>query len=163
LQQRYIVDGLLAFWVLSAVFAVVGTAVRGLIRPISWATLAIATLFMAPGKITETVNAVREGEMRLALPELPPPPSSASKAISPTAASTDPVPLDPNATPTSTITTPPPDLANKGWADVNDAVLPALQTDASTPSNNNGSAPTDANGSTASRSIDPVPPVSGLW
>jgi hypothetical protein len=60
------VDGLLSFWVLSAVFAVVGAALKGLIRPLSWATLAIATLFIAPGKVAETVNAVRAGEVKLA-------------------------------------------------------------------------------------------------
>ena len=112
-------DGLLSFWVLSAVFAVVGAALKGLIRPLSLATLAIATLFIAPGKMAETFNAVRTGDVRLALPSLPPPPPAVPTTANSTPPnSATPVPLDPSAAPSTRITTPPPAVttsADKGW------------------------------------------------
>jgi hypothetical protein len=167
------VDGLLSFWVLSTIFAIVGTALKGLIRPISWATLAIATLFIAPGKMTETVNAVRSGEVKLAIPSLPPPPPVTSTAANP-GTSTDPVPLDPNAaTSPSTITTPPaspiaPDnLAEKGWSVVDLTAQDALPTTGNTASATTDPATTDS-AATASRpapspTTNNNPPVSGLW
>jgi hypothetical protein len=167
------VDGLLSFWVLSAVFAVVGAALKGLIRPLSWATLAIATLFIAPGKVAETVNAVRAGEVKLALPSLPPPPSVPPATSSPSTNGNAPVQLDPNAAPTTTITTPPPAVspANKGWTAIDKVargVLPAA------------SGTTRPPGSDSNISSDPYPelnptpipapdnspsrpPVSALW
>jgi hypothetical protein len=156
------VDGLLGFWVLSAVFAMVGTAIRGLIRPISWTTLAIATLLMAPGKITETVNAVRDREVKLALPNLPPPPLP-----SPSATSTDAVPLIPGETPTDRARSL--ELAEKTRPWVDDIGAPVLQpvnkstrpvtdsTDStdSTTADSRGESNSDAN-----KSLDPVP---ALW
>jgi hypothetical protein len=150
------VDGLLGFWVLSTVFAVVGTALKGLIRPLSWATLAIATLLIAPNKMAETVNAIRTGEVKLALPSLPPPPPATS---SPSTSSSTPVPLDPKAAPPSTITTPPPAPANTGWTAVNpiaqDALSPVSE---STRSSSPNPTPIPAPENSSSR-----PPVSALW
>jgi hypothetical protein len=140
------VDGLLSFWVLSAVFAVVGAALKGLIRPLSWATLAIATLFIAPGKVAETVNAVRAGEVKLALPSLPPPPSVPPAANSPSTNSNAPVQLNPNAAPTTTITTPPP--ANTGWTAVDPIARRALPSASQT---------TRPPGSDSNISSDPYP------
>jgi hypothetical protein len=173
------VDGLLSFWLLSTVFAIVGTALRGLIRPISWGTLAIATLLIAPGKLTETVNAVRSGEVRLSLP---PPPPAVPTAANPTnnpvnnnpvnnnpVNSAAPVPLNPNATPSpSTITNTPsvPDsLAEKGWTVVDltaeDALPTTGQTTPSTTANN--PAPTSTTGGATRNTPTSNPPVSGLW
>lgn len=177
-------DGLLSFWLLSTVFAIVGTALRGLIRPISWGTLAIATLLVAPGKLTETVNAVRSGEVRLSLP---PPPPAVPTAANPTNSSVSnnpvnnnpvnnnpvnsaaPVPLNPNATPApSTITNTPSvtdSLAEKGWTVVDltaqDALPTAGQPTPSTTATN--PAPTSTTGSTARNTPTSNPPVSGLW
>jgi hypothetical protein len=162
------VDGLLSFWVLSTVFAIVGTALRGLIRPISWGTLAIATLLIAPGKLTETVNAVRSGEVRLSLP---PPPPAVPTAANPTnnpVNNAEPVPLNSNAAPSpSTITTPPSvtdSLAEKGWTVVDltaqDALPTTGQPSPSTTATN--PAPTST-GSTAGTTPTSNPPVSGLW
>jgi hypothetical protein len=159
------VDGLLAFWVLSAIFAVIGTAIKGLIRPISWTTLGIATLLMAPGRISETVNAVRDGEVRLSLPSLPPPPTNAptasptlSPTLSPAPAATDPVQLDPNAAPASPASPLAP-IADKGWNRAGDAGLGVLPPGDQTAS----ASPSPAAADTASRPADPAPPVTGLW
>ena len=167
-------DGLLSFWVLSAVFAVVGAALKGLIRPLSWATLAIATLFIAPGKVAETVNAVRAGEVKLALPSLPPPPPVPPVTNSPPTNNTAPAPLDPNAAPpTTTIRTPPPAIspANTGWKAVNPvarSVLPptneATRPPISDPNINPDPYPdSNLNPIPAPENSPSRPPVSALW
>ncbi len=162
-------DGLLSFWVLSAVFAVVGAALKGLIRPLSWATLAIATLFIAPGKVAETVNAVRAGEVKLALPSLPPPPPVPPVTTAPTN-STAPVPLDPNAAPpTTTITTRPPAVspANIGWeaAIARRVSPPANETIRPNPDPNTNRAPYPDSNPTPIPPPENSPsrPVSALW
>lgn len=167
-------DGLLSFWVLSTVFAVVGTALKGLIRTLSWATLAIATLFIAPGKVAETVNAVRTGEVDLALPSLPPPPPPVPTATnSPSTPNNDPVPLDPNAapptttTPTTTIRTPPPNvpIANTGWTAVDQIAREALPpiTDPTRPSNPSPSPNPTPDVIPAPESPPSRSPIPALW
>jgi len=56
------VSGLLGFLVASTIFALIGTVVRGLLRPLSWALLALAAglfisnrMFGIPGSPTEEV------------------------------------------------------------------------------------------------------------
>lgn len=156
-------DGLLSFWVLSAVFAVVGAALKGLIRPLSWATLAIATLFIAPGKMVETVNAVRAGEVKLALPSLPPPPPAVPTAVNSTPTnSVEPVPLNPNAAPSTRIMTPPPStsaIADKGWNLVDLTAESALPPVTAPPRSTTPASTSPASGSPPTNN----PPVSGLW
>jgi hypothetical protein len=153
------VDGLLSFWVLSAVFAIVGAALKGLIRPLSLATLAIATLFIAPGKMAETFNAIRTGDVKLALPSLPPPPPAVPTTTNSTPTnSATPVPLDPSATPSTRIATPPSAVtasADKGWDLVDFTAQTALPPVSSSPAN---SPPTSTPSNTSAN-----PPVSGLW
>ncbi|NJR38781.1 MAG: hypothetical protein HC781_07950 [Leptolyngbyaceae cyanobacterium CSU_1_4] len=182
-------DGLLSFWVLSAVFAMVGAALKGLIRPLSLATLAIATLFIAPGKVAETFNAVRTGEVNLALPSLPPPPPAAPTAANPNpTGSVEPVPLAPNgvpstpvpsaSVPSTRIATPPPSAsgspndssltADKGWNLVDltaqSALPPVSEPDRPTTAAPMTSAPTTAAGNPSPAGTMPRnPPVSALW
>ena len=153
-------DGLLSFWVLSAVFAVVGAALKGLIRPLSWATLAIATLFIAPGKMAETFNAVRTGEVKLALPSLPPPPPVPTAVNSTPTNSVAPVPLDSNATPSTRIATPPPPViagADKGWNLVDLTAKSAL------PPVNEPPRPINSASSSSAPVNAPASPVPALW
>lgn len=155
-------DGLLGFWVLSAVFAVVGAALKGLIRPLSLATLAIATLFIAPSKMAETVNAVRAGEISLALPSLPPPPPVVPPRVSTPTNTVEPVPLDSNA-PSTRIDTPPPSAsttADKGWNLVDLTAESALPT-VSGSTRPTPSTTTTPSGSTSNSSNNP--PVSAFW
>lgn len=155
-------DGLLGFWVLSAVFAVVGAALKGLIRPLSLATLAIATLFIAPSKMAETFNAVRAGDIKLALPSLPPPPPAVPTANPTPTNGAAPAPLDPSAAPSTRIATPPPPAtasADKGWNLVDltaQSALPPLDE----PDRPTNSAPSTSSTSTNTSNNSPVP---ALW
>jgi hypothetical protein len=156
------VDGLLSFWLLSTVFAVVGSALRGLIRPLSWATLAIATLFIAPSKMTETVNAIRAGEVSLSLPSLPPPPPVPPAVNSTPTSSIEPVPLDPNAVPSTRIVTTPsptPAIADKGWDRIVDLTAPSALPAASEPDRPANPVTT----SPAAANAPNNPPVPALW
>lgn len=154
-------DGLLGFWVLSAVFAVVGAVLKGLIRPLSLATLAIATLFIAPSKMAETFNAVRAGDIKLALPSLPPPPPAVPTASPTPTNGAAPAPLDPSAAPSTRIATPPSPAtasADKGWNLVDltaQSALPLNEPDRPT-----NSAPSTSSTSTNTSNNAPVP---ALW
>lgn len=45
------VSGLVSFLIASAIFAAIGTAVRGLLRPISWALLTLALVLMISNRL----------------------------------------------------------------------------------------------------------------
>jgi hypothetical protein len=186
------VDGLLSFWVLSTIFAIIGTAIKGLIRPISWATLALATLFIAPSKVSEAVNAIRAGEVQISMPSLPPPPeviSANSPAASP--ASPGPVALRPGESPAtepvgndSILSSSPTRratdrIAIQGWPRANDTALAALPADTNVATDPTGTSSTgtrpsgssaasgtsSGTGSTSSTTNPPAntPPVQALW
>lgn len=50
------VSGLFGFLVASTIFAAIGTAVRGLLRPISWALLALALVLMISNRLAAGAN-----------------------------------------------------------------------------------------------------------
>lgn len=60
------VSGLLGFLVTSAVFAVVGTVIRGLIRPISWATLALSIAFTISDQVLNAFNSDTNSAVEIA-------------------------------------------------------------------------------------------------
>jgi hypothetical protein len=51
-------DGFLGLLVTSAVTAIVGTALKGIVRPISWALLAGSLLLFGSNKVVEATNSV---------------------------------------------------------------------------------------------------------
>ncbi|NJO41482.1 MAG: hypothetical protein HC769_15760 [Cyanobacteria bacterium CRU_2_1] len=77
-------DGLLGFLITSAIFAVAGTALKGLIRPISWGMFLIAALWMGSEQVlnSQTTSSVETAQS--------PAPTS---AVSPTS-----TPITPTAT-----------------------------------------------------------------
>jgi hypothetical protein len=107
-------DPLLGLLGASAVTAIVGTALKGIVRPLSWAMLAAAALLFGSSKVVEATNALI-GD------------AATSPSVSPSASPTISPSLSPNSTQTpasnSAIASP---AAAQGWQGAASSLNPAL-------------------------------------
>jgi hypothetical protein len=99
-------DPLLGFLGTSAIAAIAGTAMKGILRPLSWAMLAAAVLLFGSSKIVDATNALNQNSALSQNPQLSPNPTSSLSS-------------------NSTIASPP--LA-QGWQAVAQGLNPSLST-----------------------------------
>lgn len=154
-------SGLLGLLIASAAFALVGTVLRGILRPISWATLALAALSFGSEHLGDALNAIQGNR---------PTPDATSEA-SPTSTIVAQEPASPAA---ST-----PALATTGWQSATNSVGNAIASTLpprTVPRDTAGLPSTPTASETASEPVPPPPPVdqspapegspppiSGLW
>lgn len=138
--------GLLGFLVTSAIGAVVGTAVRGLLRPVSWALFAVAASLLVSNQLLNARGAVDVAQN---------PDTTSSPTVSPTT--------------TITPTTSDRPIAQEGWQEVADDLAPvvnrALSEFPNPPSASPRATPTPtqspaSESPSGSRSPSPIP---GFW
>jgi hypothetical protein len=105
------VGGLFGFAITSALLAVVGTTLRGILRPISWGLLAIALGLLASNQFRTAAGQGTTGAVDVAQS-----PNTTISPVSPT----------PNTTISPVSPTPTPDrsLAREGWQDVAEELEP---------------------------------------
>jgi hypothetical protein len=177
------VGGLIGVLIGNVVFAIIGTALKGILRPISLAALIAAALYIGSDKIGATLNAVDRNGTTTPSPtntsvaqapgsapsESVQPPDQSS--VSPTIAPSESVqpPDQSSASPTTSPT------AITGWSNISSRLNPALsktvfaKTPATSNSNQSVFAPSpepSSNPNIAERqpavTADPSP-ISGLW
>ncbi len=117
-------DPMLGFLGTSAIVAIAGTAVKGILRPLSWAMLAAAALLFGSSKIVDATNALNQSPVLRQNPAL-----NQNPQLSQNPALNQNPQLVPNPTSTfsSNSTISPPPLA-QGWQSAAQGLNPSLST-----------------------------------
>lgn len=111
--------------VASGLFALIGTALRGLIRPVSWSLFAIAALFAASNQFAANSQSGVPGSTLVSSPgelSLSQAETSPIETISP---SSEPLPI-PQVSPEPTVAADTVPEAQRGWQDLPEQLEPAV-------------------------------------